>query len=192
MAGNLLGHIIKERVGKVPVEYAKEKVFPFLGITDYDYEWYHNNEDVETSSHGLKMNTVALSKLGMLYLQDGMASNDKQIVDPSWIKRSFTVGDENAEAKFGYIGWWLGTEPAYVTYGFGGQRLAVNLETHRAVAILSDAYYKDAGLDVYEDPKAPYPTDEIKNYAFEAPSNAQHSLRSGEHLICETGYYCES
>ena len=68
----------------------------------------------------------------------------------------------------------------------------MNLDTHRAVAILSDAYYKDAGVDVYEDPKAPYPTDEIKNFAFEAPSNAQHSLRSGEHLICETGYYCES
>ena len=62
----------------------------------------------------------------------------------------------------------------------------MNLDTHRVVAILSDAYYKDAGIDAYEDPIAPYPTDEIKNFVFEAPSNAQHSLQSGEPLICET------
>ena len=147
MASNILSYILKERTGMTPEEYAEEKVFPFLGIGNDDYEWYVNPDQVQTSFHGLKMNPVALSKLGMLYLQNGMASNNSDpIVDPSWIKRSFTVGDTNTNGTdlFGYIGWWLGTqeksnpEDTYVSYGFGGQRLAINYATQRVVAILSD------------------------------------------------------
>ena len=115
MAGNLLSYVIKERTGQTPEEYAKEKALPFLGITDADYEWYVNQDQVQTSFHGLKMTTVALSKLGMLYLQNGMANDNKQIVDPSWIERSWTVGDETASEKFGFIGWWLGTVSVAIT-----------------------------------------------------------------------------
>lgn len=171
MAGNILSYVLKECTGMTPEEYATENVFPFLGITNDDYEWYVNPDQVQTSFHGLKMTPVALSKLGMLYLQNGMANDETQIVDPSWIERSFTVGDENGKDLFGYLGWWLGTEPAYVTYGFGGQRLAVNLETQRVIAILSDTYYKDAGIDTYDDPLAEFPTDQIKEkFAYEKPS----------------------
>ena len=125
MAGNLLSYIIKERTGLNPVEYAKEKVFPFLGITEDDYEWYVNPDKVETAFHGLKMTPVALSKLGMLYLQEGMANDETQVVDPSWIERSWTVGDENGYDDFGFIGWWLGTDPSYVTckYSHAGNNL---------------------------------------------------------------------
>lgn len=172
MAGNILSYILKERTGMTPEEYAKEKAFPFLGIKDDDYEWYRNPDQVQTSYHGLKMNTVALSKLGMLYLQNGTAAdNSEPIVDPSWIERSFTVGDENGSDLFGYLGWWLGTEPVYATYGFGGQRLAMNFETQRVIAILSDTYYKDAGIDTYDDPLSASPTDQIKElFVNEKPS----------------------
>ena len=130
MASNVLSYILKERTGLTPEEYAKEKVFPFLGITDDDYEWDVNLDQVQTSLDGLMMNPVALSKLGMLYLQNGIASNNSEpIVDPSWIERSFTVGDENGKSPvgyFGYIGWWLSEakpnpEQTYISYGFGGE-----------------------------------------------------------------------
>eukprot|EP01083_Nonionella_stella_P069978 186939_1 len=187
MAGNLLSYIIQERTGKTPEEYALEKVFPFLGIEENDYEWYRNLDQVQTSFHGLKMTSVALTKLGMLYLQNGMASDDEQIVDPSWIERSFTLGDKTASDKFGYIGWWLDAKPAFVTYGFGGQRLALNPETHRVVAILSDTYYKDAGLDTYKDPTALFPTDQIKEkFAYETPSTPIKMNGNEEPAVCET------
>lgn len=187
MASNLLSYVIQEKTGMMPEDYAKEKVFPFLGIENGDYEWYVNPDQVSTGFHGLKMTTTALSKLGMLYLQDGMANNETQLVDPSWIERSFTIGDERAppENKFGYIGWWLGTEPAYVTYGFGGQRLGINTETKRVLAILSDTYLKDAGMDTYEDPKALFPTDQIKEqFVFAGASNIVNSSSSGEPFVC--------
>mgnify|MGYP000134109259 CR=1 FL=1 len=58
----------------------------------------------------------------------------------------------------------------------------MNLDTHRVVAILSDTYYKDAGIDTYEDPTAPYPTDRIKDFAFATPSTAI----DGEPFVCES------
>ncbi|KAK1733111.1 beta-lactamase [Skeletonema marinoi] len=181
MAGNLMSYILLEKTGKTPEEFAKEEVFKHLGIKDNDYEWYVNLEQVQTSFHGLKMTTTALSKLGLLYLQNGMVNNNKQIVDPSWIERSFTVGDTEAKEKFGYLGWWLGTEPAYTTFGFGGQRLAVNLDTHRVIAILSDTYYKDAGLTKYddEDPTATFPTDLIKDLFISEPASTAKEQRGG-------------
>ena len=59
----------------------------------------------------------------------------------------------------------------------------MNLDTHRVVAILSDTYYKDAGIDTYEDPTAPYPTDRIKeDFAFATPSTAI----DGDPFVCES------
>lgn len=172
-----------------------------------------NLDQVNTAYHGLKMTPVALSKLGMLYLQKGMANGNDQIVDPSWIERSFTVGDADVEPGdlFGYLGWWLDGENC--TYGFGGQRLCLNYETNRVLAskllfvgelfacvglccavlsisvsrvstltttvaplssvhviVMSDTYYKDAGIDAYQDPTAGYPTDQIKDKFCKTPA----------------------
>lgn len=37
MAGNLLSYVIKEKTGMSSEEYATEKVFPLLGITEVSY-----------------------------------------------------------------------------------------------------------------------------------------------------------
>lgn len=92
-----------------PEEYANEKVFPFVGITSDDYEWYKNFDEVNLGFHGIKMNVRSASKMGMLYLQGGMANENDRIIDQSWIDRSHTVGDASEEATpFGFM-WWLGT-----------------------------------------------------------------------------------
>lgn len=108
-AGNLISHVALERSGKIPEENLKEKVFPLLGITSVDYEWYKNFDDVNLGFHGLKLDVRAASKLGMLYLQGGMANAKDRVVEQNWIERSFTVGDKNESVQpFGYL-WWLGT-----------------------------------------------------------------------------------
>jgi len=94
----------------------------------------------------------------MLYLQGGMASNTDRIIDESWINASFTVGDEDAEQPFGYF-WWLGADPVYCSYGFGGQRMCFNRETNRVLAIYSETFIDDVFGE--EDPTATAPTDEI-------------------------------
>jgi len=92
-----------------PEEYANEKVFPLVGITSDDYQWYKNFDDVNLGFHGMKMNVRTASKMGMLYLQGGMANGNDRIIDQDWIDRSYTIGDtREGVAPFGYM-WWLGT-----------------------------------------------------------------------------------
>ena len=88
MAGQLVSYIIQARTGMTPEAYAGEKVFPYLGIEETDYEWYVNPDQVQTAFHGLKMTATAMSKLGMLYAQDGMANEVDEVVDPSWIGKN--------------------------------------------------------------------------------------------------------
>ena len=87
---------------------------------------------------------------------------------------------------------WLGTEPAYTTYGFGGQRLAVNLDTHRVIAILSDTYYKDAGLTKYddEDPTATFPTDLVKDLFVSEPASTAKEKKLLDSIPVVLPYQC--
>ena len=138
--GNLVSYVTKERTGKTPLEYAEEKVFPLLGIQEGQYDWYKNLEGVNLGFHGLKLTPDALSKIAMLYLQQGMANENDEVVTKDFVQRSFTAGGPGSyyDGGFGYMAWWLeGDKPAACTYGFGGQRACVNYETNRAIAILS-------------------------------------------------------
>ena len=147
MVGNLVSYITLEKTGKTPLEYAEEKVFPLLGITEGMYEWYQNLEGVSTGYHGLRLTPEALSKLPMLYLQQGMANENDEIITADFVDRSFTNNDVTYTEGFGYHSWWLegpneakgkeGGEPAKCSYGFGGQRACVNYNTGRAFAIMS-------------------------------------------------------
>lgn len=171
-AGNLISHITHKRTGKTPEEYHAEKTFPLLGITPADYEWYKNFDDVNLGFHGLKMNVRSASKMGMLYLQGGMANEDDRIIDESWIERTYTPGDTSeGVTPFGYM-WWLETDypPVFCTYGFLGQRVCLNYRTNRVIATFSEQ------LDFViayngSDPAQPWPTDKLVNlFVFEEPS----------------------
>jgi len=172
--GNLVSYITKTRTGKTPGAYAAEKVFPFLGITDEDYDWYMNRDDVELGFHGLNMNTRTLSKLPMLYMQRGLASEADRVLTEDWVDRTFTAGDKSPDVDpFGYF-YWVGIEPVYCTYGFLGQRACFNNETNRALAIFSEdstGIFGEGG----EDPDAPRALENadslVKLFLMDAPSS---------------------
>lgn len=139
--GNLASYIILERTGMTPEQYMSAKVFPLLGITEDDYKWDSNADGVSQGFHGLSMTVTAMSKLPMLYLQRGMANENDRIIDEEWIDASFTLGDSNPNntwGKFGYITWSLDTLPVICTGGLGGQRVCLNPENNRVIAILAD------------------------------------------------------
>lgn len=169
--GNLVSYITREKTGKTPEEYAKEKLFPFLGISEED-DWYVNLDGVNLGYHGLQMNARAISKISMLYLQNGLASETDRVLDESWINASQTVGDTNAEQPFGYL-MWLGNEPAYCIYGFGGQRSCYNYETNRVISVFSETYEDEVmgGDNDPNDPAAESATDSlVRTFMFEEPS----------------------
>ena len=176
--GNLVSYITKEKTGKTPGEYAAEKVFPFLGITADDYDWYSNMDDVELGFHGLNMNTRTLAKLPMLYMQRGLASETDRVLTENWVDRTFTAGDKSPGVDpFGYF-YWVGIEPVYCTYGFLGQRACFNNETNRAFAIFSEDLSGVVGGDP-EEPNALEPADAIiKQFLMDPPSTLNDCSKS--------------
>lgn len=135
-AGNIMSYIILERTGLSPKEYARKHVFEPLGIRGRDYTW-HKNEDGLSMFHGLQMTVKAWLKLGMLYLQDGMASPDVEIIGQDWIDRTFTIGDEFSSVPFGYL-WWIEDDGVYCSKGLGGQRMCISTEMDRAIVVASE------------------------------------------------------
>ena len=138
-AANIFSYMIQERTGMTPEEFAVDQVFTRLGITKDDYNWHTNEEGLTLGLHGLYMTTHAYSKLGMLYLQGGMINENERLVEQSWIDRTFTVGDENADVPFGYL-WWIDGDSIYCSKGFGGQRMCINTANDRVIVVMSDNY----------------------------------------------------
>lgn len=113
-----------------------QQVFPHLGITEQDYKWDTNFDGEPYSGFGLYMTIEAMAKLGMLYLQNGKASESINVVDEDWINRS-TRGDEGHHF-YGYL--WRVTVPGqlYCATGFGGQYTCVDKYHDRVLAMASD------------------------------------------------------
>ena len=128
----LLGKIVSMITGKRIDEFAEERLFRPLGITDY-YWKKTPKEEIDTEG-GLYLKTEDLAKIGKVYLQNGKWENE-QIVSESWVKASISpiVTEVNPERNtgigYGYQ-WWVpehanGKPIIFAGNGFGGQYLMV-------------------------------------------------------------------
>ena len=127
----LIGKIIRQITGKGIDEYAKERLFEPLGITDYYWKKTPKGE-IDTEG-GLYLKAKDLAKIGTLFLDKGKWNN-KQIVPENWVKSSISAKatnlypEESVNVGYGYQ-WWTesyenGTK-LYSANGYGGQYLMV-------------------------------------------------------------------
>lgn len=142
----LFAHIFKKETGSDIEEYARRHLFAPLGIVNY--HWKRTPLGVVDTEGGLFLRTEDLTKLGLLFLQDGRWKG-RRIVSSEWIKESVTPRIGAGEGfQYGYF-WWLlpygkSGQMAWVARGFGGQRLMVFpdeqlIVTSTAWHILDDA-----------------------------------------------------
>jgi CubicO group peptidase (beta-lactamase class C family) len=167
LANNIPSYIIQTRTGMTPEQYAVQKVWPHLGISSEDYKWNNNTDGVTLGSHGLYLTTHAYSKLGMLYLQNGMASENERVVEQSWVERSFQVGDEHAR-PFGYL-WWIdsvGGNLVFCSKGMGGQRMCFDKEKRRVIAIFGHNFNQEVAESI--EGEDPYQQKELIDTYFQA------------------------
>jgi len=78
-------------------------------------------------------------KLGQLFLQDGYASENNQIVSSEWIEIAtspFVLTGFPGLDNYGYL-WWIPQE-GYLAYGYGGQFIAVMPERNLVIGTHSN------------------------------------------------------
>jgi len=127
-----------------PEEFAKSQVFPLLGITDEDFIWHSNRDNVSYSWHGLFMTVRAMAKLGVLYLQRGHPNANDAIVDESFVRDSARGTSINPEYGYGLWNDEAVLPPdrptRYAAAGLGHQAIYVDENLGRVMAITCNNY----------------------------------------------------
>ncbi len=123
----LLGKIVREATDKRIDQWAEEKLFGPIGITDYYWKKTPIGE-VDTEG-GLYLSSHDLAKVGYLMLNKGMWES-KQIISEAWVTAS-TQPIVKVSEKVGYgYQWWVpkhqdGRAEVFAGNGYGGQFVMV-------------------------------------------------------------------
>jgi len=157
----LMSIILQQTTGLTLREYARQKLFEPLGITDFD--WPSDPHGHTPGNSGLLLKPRDMAKIGYLYLQHGRW-NGVQLVPAQWVTASSTkhletTGLMNAAEDDGYgYGWWLDAFGGYSAHGFGGQYIFVLPQLDMVVVFT-------AGLP---DPQFPAPKQLVQSYLLSA------------------------
>ncbi len=146
-ATTLLAGALMKATGRKIDDYAREKLFTPLGITDFEWLNFAGSSEIAAFG-GLRLRPRDLAKIGQLMAGDGLW-NGKRVLPEGWVAES-TKPRLNTEAPlwfyYGYQ-WWLGRSLLRgrdltwtAGFGNGGQRLFVVPELDLVVAINATHY----------------------------------------------------
>jgi hypothetical protein len=143
---HLLSAILQRTTGMTTLEYAQQRLFDPMGITDV--EWLIDPQGLHRGWGDLHLRPVDLPKLGLLYLNGGRW-RARLLVSPWWIQEA-TVA-----TSLPLQGWPEGHEYAYLWYsapgqiyaaGRGGQRIHVYPEEKLVVGLNAGSGIGDFGV----------------------------------------------
>jgi CubicO group peptidase (beta-lactamase class C family) len=142
-----LGEAISQSTGRDFAEFADNALFSALGINNYQWARFDNDQKVDTGGH-LLLTPQGMAKIGMLVYQNG-DWDGQQIVSPQWIERSTQPHTEINNVPYGYL--WrsdtakLRDKDVNIIYasGNGGQTIFIVPEFN-LVAGFTAGYYNSA------------------------------------------------
>jgi len=128
---HILSAIIEKATGMTTLQFATEKLFLPLQISDLD--WEKLNDDIsDGAGFGLSMKPIDLIKIGELLLNNG-SYNGENILSNKWCDKSMDNQEKKEtewgirNSKHGY-GWYFATlneNDIYYAMGYGGQFIFV-------------------------------------------------------------------
>ena len=145
---HLLSAIISRASGMSTLEFAEVYLFGPLDI--HNVRWDEDRDGVHIGGSELFLTPRAMTKLGVMYLQNGEYSG-RQVVPAEWVQESTATKTEGsfhgAQIRYGYL-WWLDIENGLFTYldsddafiamGVHGQRILVDREHNTVIVITAD------------------------------------------------------
>ena len=144
----LLGAILARGTGNSLAEYASERLFAPLGISDFG--WAGGRDGVLSAASGLRLGTQSLLKIGAMLADNGRWQGN-QVVPAGCLKECWQPLLPSFDGiEYGRL-WYLGTAraPTFDTpqtfaagFGNGGQRLFVMPSAGLACVVFSGAYDK--------------------------------------------------
>jgi len=141
----VIGRLIAKGSGRSLRDYAAEKLFAPLGITEF--EWVRGYDGEYIAASGLRLRPQDLAKIGQMLL-DGGRWEGRQVVPADWLEQSFQSRASLDDSDYGYQ-WWLSPRsvdgsaagPRWVAgFGNGGQRLFMLPDLDLLIVITAGNY----------------------------------------------------
>lgn len=137
----LLSAIITHVTGKSALDFAREVLFPPLGITDAS--WDASPDGINYGYSHLFLQPEDMAKFGYLYLHGGEWDGE-QIVPAEWVETSTREHIHAGTLQDGYgYQWWIDNAGYYMALGYNGQFIFVLPDLDMVVVMVSDRYEGD-------------------------------------------------
>ncbi|MDH3398071.1 MAG: beta-lactamase family protein [Acidimicrobiia bacterium] len=135
----LLSAILQEVTEMKAADFARDRLFGPLGITDF--VWPESPQGINIGWGELRMRPHDLAKIGYLYLRDGRWEN-RQVVPSTWVDAS-THSHIGGTLQDGYgYQWWVRDDGVYMALGYAGQYLIV-VPAHDLVVVFTSDLPED-------------------------------------------------
>jgi CubicO group peptidase (beta-lactamase class C family) len=143
-ASVLLGKVLWEATGQRIDDWARDRLFRPIGITEFYWKITPDGE-VDTEG-GLYLSTEDLARFGYLFLRGG-EWDGQQVISPEWVEastrpvvRDVAPDNDRPDPGYGYQ-WWVpdqenGQTRVFAGNGYGGQFVVVSPE-HDIVAVFN-------------------------------------------------------
>ncbi len=121
---HVLSAVLSKVTGKSAEDYARDKLFGPLGITDVF--WRHDPQGVSTGGYGLYLLPTDMAKLGQLWLHDG-AWNGQRLLPEGWIDiaRQGRIDMPFPGLRYGNLFWSIPGRDVFMAVGFDRQLIIV-------------------------------------------------------------------
>ena len=145
---HLLSVIISRASGMSTIDFARRFLFEPLEIQNV--QWSVDRDGVQIGGSELFLTPRAMTKFGVLYLQNGVY-DEQQVIPAEWVRESTTTQIEGSfhgsRIEYGYL-WWLDVgnglftyldgEDVFLAMGVHGQRILVHRDLNAVVVITAD------------------------------------------------------
>lgn len=167
---HILSGIITEKTGMSALDYAAERLFQPLGITDYS--WTDSPTGVSLGYSDLHITSRDMAKIGYLYLNQGQWA-DKQIIPADYAVDSLgsQINTPWDGTPYGYLWWRIDGINLSFALGHGGQYILVLPDKNlvvvatggmtESIRVPTNGYpmfFASAGLPTAADPLPENPT----------------------------------
>ena len=120
---HLLSCIITETTDKTALEFARERLFEPLGVTDA--EWTNDSRGNNWGYSGLYLAPHDMAKIGYLFLNGGEWDGER-IVSSEWVEEATSVHVHAGTLLDDYgFQWWMSPRGYYSAIGYKGQFIHV-------------------------------------------------------------------
>jgi CubicO group peptidase (beta-lactamase class C family) len=138
---HVMSAIIEETTGMGTQEYAQERLFEPLGITNY--YWELDSSGIPNGGWGLNMTPREMAKFGYLFLKEGYWE-DEQIISSEWVHVSTQSGlPTGGGSDYAYQWWVYPDSDLYAAQGLNGQEIYIIPNSELVVVFTADMVNTD-------------------------------------------------